>query len=475
MSVPTLDARHETDSLTIGEPRTRSPAHPSQRRQVALILSVLLFIIGLPVVLNWGSLRNSILQRSSPVRIHSLAVLPLENLSGDIEQEYFADGMTAELITELAKISSIRVISRTSVMQYKRVRKPLAQIARELDVDSVVEGEVLRSHNRVRITAQLIDTAKDRHIWAETYDLDLRDVVSLQGDVARSIANAIRARVTPDEVGRLTAGRRVKPESYEAYLKGRYFLDKRTTEGFYKAVEYFQQAIREDPRYAEAYAGLATTYDLLGTYELLPPKESFPKAREAANNALHLDGALSEAYAARGLASSMYEHDWNAAEQDFQRAFMFNSNDATAHHWYAKHLINIGQAERAVAELERARKIDPLSLPINGTLGRVYRDARRYDESIDQCRKTLALDPDFAQGHWCLGLSSLAEKHYTEAVVEMQRANALGTTPIYAGGLGYAYAAAGNRIRARAMIEELKQEAHTMYVPAYFIASFTEH
>jgi TolB-like protein/DNA-binding winged helix-turn-helix (wHTH) protein len=197
-SIPTSDGRHETDSLTIGEPRTRSPAHPLRRRQVAVILSVLLFIIGLPVVMNWGSLRNSILQRSSPVRIHSLAVLPLENLSGDLEQEYFADGMTAELITELAKISSIRVISRTSVMQYKRVRKPLAQVARELDVDAVVQGEVLRSHNRVRITAQLIDTAKDRHIWAETYDQDLRDMVSLQGDVARSIANAIRARVTPD-------------------------------------------------------------------------------------------------------------------------------------------------------------------------------------------------------------------------------------------------------------------------------------
>jgi tetratricopeptide (TPR) repeat protein len=296
-------------------------------------------------------------------------------------------------------------------------------------------------------------------------------MVSLQGDVARSIANAIRARVTPDEVGRLTAGRRVKPESYEAYLKGRYFLDKRTTEGFYKAVEYFQQAIREDPRYAEAYAGLAKTYDLLGTYELLPPKESFPKAREAANNALQLDGELSEAYTARALASSMYERDWNAAEQNFQRAFMLNSNDATAHHWYAEHLINVGQAERAVAELERARKIDPLSLPINGTLGRVYRDAGRYDESTEQCRKTLSLDPGFAQGHWCLGLASLAEKHYTEAVAEMQRANALGTTPIYAYGVGYAYAATGNKLKARAMIEELKGESQTTYVPAYFIAA----
>jgi TolB-like protein/DNA-binding winged helix-turn-helix (wHTH) protein/Tfp pilus assembly protein PilF len=470
-AVPRPEGKHKTDSLATVEPRTISPAHPLRPWQVALIISVLLFVIGLLVVMNEGSLRNSIPQRSSPVHIHSLAVLPLENLSGDLEQEYFADGMTAELITELAKISSMRVISRTSVMRYKRVHEPLAQIARELDVDAVVEGEVLRSHNRVRVTAQLIDTAKDRHIWAETYDEDLRDVVSLQGDVARSIANAIRARVTPDEIARLTSDRRVDPESYETYLKGHYFLDKRTTEGFYKAVQYFQQAIHEDRRYAEAYAGLAKTYDLFGTYELLSPKESFPKAREAADKALRLDGALSEAYTARGLASSMYERNWAAAEQDFQRALRLNPNDATAHHWYAEHLINVGQPERAISELERARELDPLSLPITGTLGRAYRDARRYKESIDQCRKTLDLDPDFALGHWCLGVSDVAEKHYTEAVVEMQRANALGATPMYAYGLGYAYAAAGNRISARAMIEELKQESHTTYVPAYFIAA----
>ncbi len=470
---PTLGDRDETDSQVTGEPRTEEPTTraSARPRHTALIINVLIFIIGFLAAIYGVRFRKSMQQASSPARIHSLAVLPLENLSGDREQEYFADGMTAELITELGKISSLRVISRTSVMRYKSVRKPLAQIARELDVDAVVEGEVLRSNDRVRITAQLIDTAEDRHIWAETYDRDLRDVVGLQGDVAHSIANAIRARVTPAEFARITPNRRIDPEAYEAYLKGRFFFAKRTSEGMYKGLEYFQQAIRKDPRYAEAYAGLAMTYQNLGSYEMLPPKETYPKAREAADKALQLDGALSEAYTARGLVSSMYEWDWNAAEQDFQSAFKVNSNDATAHHWYAEHLVNIGQADRAVAELERARELDPLSLPINATLGRVYRDARRYQESINQCRKTLALDPDFAMAHWCLGVSYVAEKQYAEAITEMQRASAVGGSPLYLYGLGYAYAAAGNRTKARATIEALKLRADKTYVPAYFIAA----
>jgi TolB-like protein len=463
---PTFDVRYETDSQTTPEPRTRAPAQPRQ-----VIISVFILIIGFLAAIYGAGFRKSMRLRSSAARIHSLAVLPLENLSGDPEQEYFADGMTAELITELGKISSIRVISRTSVMRYKGVSKPLAQIARELDVDAVVEGEVLRSNDRVRVTAQLIDTAEDRHIWAEVYDRDLRDVVALQGDVAQSIANAIRARVTPSELARITPAHRVDPDAYEAYLKGRYFLEKRTSEGIYKGLEYFQQAIREDSRYAEAYAGLAKTYQVLGSYELLPPKESYPKAREAADKALQLDGALSEAYTARGLVRSFYEWDWDAAEQDFQSAFMVNPNDATAHHWYAEHLINVRQADHAIAELKRARELDPLSLPINSVLGRVYRDARRYQESIDQCRKTLDLDPDFALAHWCLGVSYLAEKHYAAATAEMQRANAVGESPLYTYGLGYAYAAAGNKIRAKAIIDALKQRGDQTYIPAYFIAS----
>jgi TolB-like protein/tetratricopeptide (TPR) repeat protein len=427
--------------------------------------------VGIIIVLAVGRFRSSALQRSSSVKIRSLAVLPFENLSGDAEQEYFADGMTAELITELAKISSIRVISRTSVMRFKRIRKPLGGIARALNVDAIVEGEVLRSQDRVRVTAQLVDASTDRHLWSETYDRDLRDVVSLQADVAQSIAKAIGARVTPAEGSHHALTRPIDPEAYEAYLRGRLFLEKRTMVGFDKAVDYFQQAVRIDPRFAESYAGLAKTYDVLGTYGILPPQECFPKAREAADKALQLDDTLSEAYVVRGYAWSLYEHDWSAAERDFQRAILLNPNDATAHHWYSEHLTNVGRAEGAIAEMERARELDPLSLPINATLGRTYRDARRNKEADVQCRKTLELDPDFALGHWCLGVTRVAEKRYTEAVAEMQRANTLGAAPLYTWGLGYAYAVSGDRIRAKDIIESLKKRPGNAYMPAYYIAS----
>jgi TolB-like protein/tetratricopeptide (TPR) repeat protein len=468
--VPALDGTSETDGSGTEERRPRSRV-PTQRRQVIFIICGLLAIVGIIVVLAVGRFRSSVLQRSSSVKIRSLAVLPFENLSGDTEQEYFADGMTAELITELAKISSIRVISRTSVMRYKRLRKPLADIARELNVNAVVEGEVLRSQNRVRVTAQLIDTATDRHLWSETYDRDLRDVVGLQADVAQSIARAIGARVTPAEDSHRASTRRVDPDAYEAYLKGRFFLEKRTTTGFNKAVDYFQLAVRIDPRFAAAYGGLASTYNVLGTYGILPPSECFPKAREAADKASQLDETLSEAYVARGFAWSMYERDWSAAEQDFKRAIMLNPNDANAHHGYSEHLTNVGRAEGAISEMERARELDPLSLPTNATLGRTYRDARRNEEADVQCRKTLELDPEFAMGHWCLGVTRVAEKRYTEAVTEMQRANTLGEAPLYTWGLGYAYAVSGDRVRAEAVIGALKKRPDNAYMPAYYIAS----
>ena len=461
----------ETEKPRTEEQLPRPRVQSRQRWAAALVMIAVAVIVGIIVVIVVGRFRRSVPQKASSVSVHSLAVLPFENLSGDTEQEYFADGMTAELITELAKISSIRVISRTSVMRYKRIRKPLGDIARELNVDAVVEGEVLRSQNRVRVTAQLVDVSTDRHLWSETYDRDLRDVVSLQADVAQSIAWAIGARVTPAEDSHRASTRRVNPEAYEAYLRGHFFLEKRTAAGFNKAAGYFQQAVRIDPRFAEAYAGLAKTYDILGTYGILPPNECFPKAREAADKALQLDDTLSEAYTARGTAWTMYARDWSAAEQDFQRAIRLNPNDANAHHAYAEHLTNVGRADGAIFEMERARELDPLSLPINGTLGRTYRDARRNEDADVQCRKTVELDPDFALGHWCLGVTDVAEKRYTEAVTEMQRANALGAVPMYTWGLGYAYAASGDRIRARAIIESLKKRPDNVYMPAYFIAS----
>jgi TolB-like protein/DNA-binding winged helix-turn-helix (wHTH) protein/Tfp pilus assembly protein PilF len=453
---------------TVG--RTTQPAGRRKAYLTAFAVTVVVSIAALLAVLNPGRLRDRVLGKATPNPIQSVAVLPLENLSGDSEQEYFADGMTAELITELAKIRSLRVISRTSAMCYKRTRKPLPQIARELNVDAVVEGEVLRSHGRVRVTAQLIQTATDRHLWAETYERDLRDVLQLQGELAQRIVSVVRTKVTPEEHARLAEKGPVNPEAYEAYLRGRHFLARRTAEGMNKAVEYFQQAILRDPQYAQAYAGLAATYDVLGTYEVLPPDKIFPLVKQAADRALQIDGTLAEAYAARALALSTYERNWVAAEQDFQRAIKLNPNYATAHHWYAEQLIGLGQAGRAIAELKRARELDPLSLPINSTLGRVYYDARRYEEAIEQCTKTLELDPHFSMAHWCLGQCYLAGRRYREAIDELELANTLGTTPLIISDLGCAYAASGHVAKAKAILQTLEQKTHSSYVSPYLIA-----
>jgi TolB-like protein/Tfp pilus assembly protein PilF len=467
---PTLEDQYETGSQASGEPRTEV-AVPSRPLQIALVIGVLIFIGGILAAIYGAGFRTSMRQTSSPAHIHSLAVLPLENLSGDSEQEYFADGMTAELITELGKISSIRVISRTSVMQYKGVRKPLAQIARELHVDAVIEGEVLRSNDRVRVTAQLIDTAEDRHIWAEAYDRDLRDVVALQGDVARSIASAIRAKVTPAELARITPARRVDPKAHEDYLRARYFMDKRTAEAMNTAVNYFQQAIQREPEYAQAYAGLATTYVLLGNYELLPPEKSYPLAIEFAAKALELDDTLSEAYSTRATAAYSYEFNWAEAELDFRRAIALDPSSAFAHHQYGEYFASVGKAELAISEIKIARELDPLSLPLMSTLGRMYREAHHYDEAVQQCKQTLVLDPNFSMGHWCLGQAYLAKRQFLQATLEIQRANELGTTPLIVCDLGCAYAFSGKKSEARAILNSLKQKSQFSYVSPYLIAS----
>ena len=299
--------------------------------------------------------------RPTPGRITSLAVLPLENLSGDTEQEYFADGMTAELITELAKIGSLHVISRTSAMRYKRTRKPLVEIARELNIDAVVEGEVLKTERRVRITAQLIEATTDSHLWAETYERDLRDAVQLQAEVAESIASAIRTKVTPEEHARLAGNHHVNPEAYEAYLKGRFFWNKRTESGLKKSIEYFQLAINKDPGYALAYAALADSYQSLGVHEVPPMKDAYSKAKAAAGKALELDSSLGEAHTV--LAGILYglNRDWRGAEREFKRAIELSPGYATARSRYSVFLMRQSRTGESLAEAHRALALDPLS------------------------------------------------------------------------------------------------------------------
>jgi TolB-like protein/DNA-binding winged helix-turn-helix (wHTH) protein/Flp pilus assembly protein TadD len=399
--------------------------------------------------------------RVSPA-IRSLAVLPLESLSTDPSQDYFADGMTDELISDLGQISALRVISRTSVMTYKHARKPLPQIARELNVDAVVEGTVLRSGDQVRITAQLIEAASDKHLWSQSYEGELRDTLALQNQVARAIADQIRINLNPQEQAALKTVRVVNPVAYESYLKGRYFWNKRTADGLKVALAYFNQAIDEDPAYVQSYSGLADTYALLGDwqYAVMTPKEALPRAKAAATKALEMDSALGEAH--NSLAFCLDGFDWNfdSAGKEFRRAIELNPSYATGHHWYAWHLSLLGRYDEAIAEMRKAENLDPLSLIINADLAELLVLAHSYDESIRQSRKTIEMDPNFALAHNQLGQAYLQEHMNEEAVAELQKAVQLSVgSPTSIANLARAYVAVGKRSDAQKLLSDLKKRS----------------
>jgi TolB-like protein/DNA-binding winged helix-turn-helix (wHTH) protein/Flp pilus assembly protein TadD len=395
---------------------------------------------------------------SPPQSIRSLAVLPLENLSGDASQDYFSDGMTDELITKLGQISELRVISRSSVMSYKNVNKPVRQIARELDVDAVIEGTVVRAGSQIRITAQLIDAHSDRHLWAQDYEGDLRNTLALQNKVARDIADQIRIKLSSEEQFALKDGRVVNAESHEAYLKGRFFWNKRTGDDLKKAVEYFNLASAKDPNYAQAFSGLADSYALMGDWEygVLDPKDALPKAREAATKALALDNSLSEPHTSLAFALDLYDWDWKSAETEFKRAIELNPNYATAHQWYAWHLAMVGRNGEAVQEMKKAENLDPLSLIISADMADILLIVRRFDESIKQSRKTLEMDFRFAIAHYELGQALAQQRMFTDAIEELQRAIEFSDgNKIFASNLAYIYAIAGKKDKARELLANL--------------------
>lgn len=415
--------------------------------------------------------RSSVSAPSSPARIRSLAVLPLVHLSGDPEQEYFADGMTEALITDLAQIGDLRVVSRTSAMQFKGVRKPLPEIARALRVDAVVEGTVARHGDRVRITAQLIEAATDRHLWARSYERDLSDVLALQGEVAAAIAGEIRVRIEPRVKERLARDRRVEPRAFEAYLRGRYHWNRRTADGIRRGIEYFQEAIERDPLHAPAYAGLAQAYDTLGSYNFIPPGEAFSLARDAVTRALELDDSLPEAHVALGGVLQSHLWDWSGAEAAFRRALDLDPSHAGAHHWYSDFLSAMGRPEEAVASARRAAELDPLNLAINMTLGAAYFYARRYEEAMEQQRRTLDLDPAFAPAHRSMGGALEQLGRYDEAIEEYRKGAALSHDLSASSLLAHAYAVSGRRDEARRLLRELEDAAGDRYVSPYSLAA----
>ncbi|MFY9531170.1 MAG: protein kinase [Candidatus Acidiferrales bacterium] len=422
---------------------------------------------------NLGSIsRRS--RRARPGRIKALAVLPLEDLSGGPGRDYFAEGMTEALITDLAKIKALRVISRTSVMQYRGVHKPLPQIARELNVDAVVEGSVVRSGNRMRITAQLIHAATDQHLWAESYERDLRDVLSLQSEVARAIANGIQITLTPQDQARLAHVRTVDPEAYQLYLKGRFYWNKRTETNLKKGIEYFHQAIDLDPTYALAYAGIADCYSLLGwdLFGVMPPREALPIAKAAARKALEIDDSLAEAHSSLAWTKLAFDWDWCGAVSEFKRAIELNPGYAVTHHWYAECLAGMGQYSEALAEIKQARELDPLSLIISSVAGWILYFDRQDDQAIAQFRRTLELDPNFWVVHWTLGRAYEQKAMFAEAIAEIQKAIDLSEgSPLSLAALGHANAVSGQRAEALKVLDELTELSKRRYISPYGIAA----
>lgn len=396
-----VDAAGTNADVTISRSTTSpAPARPTKWAPLGWIGGTLALVLlwTFWAIVNYRAASKPAEQTGAetvPAAIHSLAVLPLENLSGDKEQDYFADGMTDALTTGLAQIGSLRVISRTSAMQFKGSKERLPQLGRDLQVDAVVEGTVVRGENGVRITVQLIEASSDRHLWANSYERSLKDVLVLQDQIARDVAEQIRVKLTPNERSLLKQVHVVDPEAHDAYLRGRYWWHTRTVEGLRRGLDYFQQAVAKDPTFAPAYAGVADSLVVMvWNFGLLPANEAFPKAKEAASRALELDPSLGEARASLAMVKFAYDRDWLGAEQEFKRAIALRPNYAQAHHYYSYYLMAMGRLDEAVNGFERARELDPYAYHVNWSLGTALYFARRYDDALRQYRRTLEMFPD---------------------------------------------------------------------------------
>ena len=443
-------------STTLPETTSAEPASEVSSPRPGLFTKAaklgLMFSIGACalILIGWMVWKRSAAE--PPVR--SIAIMPLQSLSSDPTQEYFSDGMTDEIITDLAKIRSLRVISRTSMMRYKGTNKSIPEVARELHVDAVLEGSVSRSADRVQVRAQLIRANPEEHIWAESYDRPVKDEVTLQGELAQQIANAIRAELTAGERAELSRPRPVDPEAHSLYLKGRYFWNKRNADGYRKAAEYFQAAIQRDPNYAAAYAGMADAIVFLG--EPGGQKAAAAKARPFAEKALQLDDQLAEAHASLGLIARDFDFDWAEMERDLKRALEINPNYATAHQWYGDAYLNPeGRLEEALLETRKAQELDPLSAIIATDVAKQLYYLRRYDEAIVQVRKALELDPQFVLAHLVLARSYMGKGMYADAGSELEVVKDGCEPERYLAETSFLHARAGDKEKARQLLQQL--------------------
>ena len=452
------------DSVEAGgaaqDAHTGVPSEPRPTRsglRVAIIsVAVLVAVI---VALNISRIRDRVPGGGTAPRIQSLAVLPLSNLSADPAQEYFSDGMTDALTTDLAQLGSLKVISRTSAMRYKKTDKSLPEIARELNVDGIVEGTVQRSGDRVRITAQLLHGPSDKHLWANSYERNLQDVLALQNEVARAIAGEIRLKITAQEQVTNSPLRAVNPQAYELYLRGLAYSRQQGGHSKRTSLDYFNRAIQIDPQWAQPYAQMARSYHWLAGFG---NPELYPKAKAAALSAIGLDDGLAEAHSAVAYVLHNYDWDWSGAEREYRRALELNANYSDAHYGYGLLLISAGRNNEAVAEIRRAEELDPLFPSLRADVGMVYSCAGRNDEAIEQLRNAAELNPDYDVPYSALGFAYLRKGMYPEAVANAEKALFLEKEERYfvlhKVDLAYVYAAAGRKNEARKMLSELEQQ-----------------
>ena len=428
------------------------------------------FSIGLFFAGRYTSGNSTVATAPNELPTKSIAVLPFDNLSRDPDNAYFAEGVQDEILTRLAKVADLKVISRTSTQRFKGATSDLREIAKQLGVANIVEGTVQKTNDQVRVNVQLINALNDAHLWAEIYDRKVTDIFAAESDIAKTIAETLQAKLTGSEKTAMSKAPTSDPEAYELYLKGRFFWNKRTGADLRKAIDYFNQAIAKDPNYALAYAGLADSYLLLSPYGAAAPKDSVPQAKAAVKKALELDDTLAEAHASSARIISGYDFDSQRAIAEFERALQLNPNYATAHHWFAAGpLLALGRFDQSVIEAKLSIELDPLSLINNADFGQDYCFARRYDEAIAQLRKTIEMEPRFYLAHYYLGQALQFKGQLPEAIGEYRKAVELDDDPFALALLGQSFARAGRRDEANKILTQLNQESKTRYVDAYGI------
>jgi len=467
---PVEDLRPPRLATEIGAPMSRA-AGPVTRPDRKRVLLPVLFALTAVGLVAWTAGRYIRAKAAGPP-IRSIAVLPLDNLSGDPSEEFFADGMTDQLITDLAKVGSLRVISRTSVMRYKGAKKRLPEIARELNVDAIVEGSVIRAGQRVRVTAQLVQAPTDQHLWAETYDRDLGDILKLQGEVADEIAEQVRAQLTPTGHTQIRRAHAVKPDAYDAYLKGRFYFTNEYTkpDSLKKAQNYFDESIQKDPSFALAYAGLADTYVYLAFAGAFEKNQAYRSAKEALAKALQLDDTIGEAYDTLGVMSWRFDWDWEAADREFARAIALAPSYSCAHEDRAIFLAVVGRQAEALAELTRIDQLD-YGFSAGQTESTTYYELQDYPDLIQSSRRALLLDPNDWFQHFSLGLGYEGTGKLREAASEYRKAMQISGNSQSAVALAHAYAAAGQKARAEKILRDLERKLKKTPASPYTMAT----